>query len=326
MARGRFAALIRLPKEMEEQVDSKMLERRDVLNLMGLSGLSVGLGGLTCSKSEAGNFTGGNTGMGEKGGGPRVGLCTIAFSERPLEEVLELAARVGFDGVELWGKPDHLPLTRSDAEVTAVRDKIKGVGLKDCVYGSYVRLGDGQEAQAKDKDFDRTIRIATLLGASIVRIWAGTKNSELLSKDEWMRMVEDGKRFCGKAEKAGVVLALEMHPDCATNKARATVGLIRQVGSPSLKANYQVIEDEDSYERARIAAPYVVNVHAQTLSKAKERPLLSEGTVDFKKIYEIFRPYGFKGFFEIEFVRGRTYEEKTAALAADFRYLKSIGA
>ncbi len=302
-------------------MNSRMLKRRDILNLMGLSGLTLGLGGHSYAGSGGENLD-----RDSKDDGPRVGLCTIAFSERPLEEVLELAAKTGFDGVELWGKPDHLPLTRSDAAVTAVRDKIKAVGLKGCVYGSYVCLGDGQEAEAKNKDFDRTIRFATLLGAPIVRIWAGTKNSELLNRDEWARIVDDGKRFCERAEKAEVILALEMHPNCATNKARATVELIRQVGSTNLRANYQVIEDEDSYERARIAAPYVVNVHAQTLSKGKERPLLSEGTVDFNKIYEIFKPYGFKGYFEIEFVRGRTYEEKIAALAADFKYLRSVGA
>ncbi len=308
-------------------MNSKMLGRRDILSLMGLSGLSIGLAGLSCLGNETAGFMGSALRFNDsRNVGPKVGLCTIAFSERPLEEVLELAAKTGFDGVELWGKPDHLPLTRSDAEVKAIRDRIRAVGLKGCIYGSYVVLGDGQDAHAKDKDFDRTIQIATLLGAPIIRIWAGTKNSELLSKDEWTRIVEDGKRFCERAEKAGVILALEMHPNCATNKARATVELIRRVGSRSLRANYQVIEDEDPYERARIAAPYVVNVHAQTLSKAKERPLLSEGTVDFKKIFEIFKPYGFTGFFEIEFVRGRTYEEKIAALAADFKYLKSVGA
>jgi 3-dehydroshikimate dehydratase len=312
---------------MEEQMDPRIMQRRDILNLMGLSGLSLALGGPACVSSEARNAGGsGVCADHHRSEGPMVGLCTIAFSERPLDEVLELAARMGCDGVELWGKPDHLPLTRSDPEVKVIRDKIEGLGLKGCVYGSYVRLGDGQEARAKDKDFDRTLQIAGLLGAPLVRIWAGAKNSELLTKEEWSRMVEDGRRFCDRAEKTGVTLALEMHPDCATNKARATVELIRQVGSPNLKANYQVIETEDSYERARIAAPYVVNAHAQTLSAAKERPLLADGTVDFRKIYRIFKPHGFKGFFEIEFVRGRTHEEKCAALAADLKYLRSIGA
>lgn len=305
----------------------KIMDRRDFLSRLGFSSLALSLGGLSCSKSgDKAAQSATPAAAQSQGEGPKVGLCTIAFSERPLEEVLELAARVGFDGVELWGKPDHLPLTRTDAEVIAIRDKIKSLGFKGSVYGSYVRLGDGQEPQAKDKDFDRVLQIANFLGAPIARIWAGTKNSEELGEKDWEMMVGDGKRFCAKAEKAGVLLALEMHPKSVTNRARATVDLIERVGSPNLKANYQVIEDEDPYERARIAAPYVVMVHAQNMKPGNERPIISEGTVDFKKIYEIFKPYGFQGYFEIEFVQGRTFEEKVAALEADCKYLKSIRA
>ena len=39
----------------------------------------------------------------------KLGLCTIAFQEKPLEEVIDIAADHGFDGIELWGKPPHLP-------------------------------------------------------------------------------------------------------------------------------------------------------------------------------------------------------------------------
>ena len=39
----------------------------------------------------------------------KIGLCTIAFSELPLEEVLDIAAESRFDGVEIWGKAPHIP-------------------------------------------------------------------------------------------------------------------------------------------------------------------------------------------------------------------------
>ena len=35
----------------------------------------------------------------------KLGLCTIAFQEKPLEEVIDIAADYGFEGIELWGKP-----------------------------------------------------------------------------------------------------------------------------------------------------------------------------------------------------------------------------
>ena len=39
----------------------------------------------------------------------------------PLQEVLQLAHEVGIDGIEPWGKPDHLPLTTPDEQVRETR-------------------------------------------------------------------------------------------------------------------------------------------------------------------------------------------------------------
>jgi len=311
------------------------IPRRDFLNQLGLTGLAFGLGATGCGQdSEQARSGSDNRALArsepeEKPGplasGPKAGLCTIAFQERPLTEVLELAAEVGFDGVEPWGKPDHLPLTRTDDEVKAIRDRIAGLGIETSHYGCYVRLGDGQAVEDKDKDMDRAIRITRLLDTNICRIWAGTKNSELLSEDEWKLMVDDGRRFCARAEDEGVLLAIEMHSNSVTDKASAAVELIERVGSPALKLNYQILNNsEDPYERARIAAPHVVMVHAQNESAGRGQPLVCEGTVDFSKIYSILKPFGFKGYFEVEFVRGQTYEEKVEALKADCACLKGI--
>jgi len=311
------------------------MDRRDFLNRLGLAGLTFGLGAGGCGQDRQQAQAGSESRAlarsepketpGPSAAGPKAGLCTIAFQERPLTEVLQLAAEVGFHGVEPWGKPDHLPLSRTDDEVKAIRDRIQELGLETSHYGSYVRLGDGQNPAEKDKDMDRAIRITRLLDTNICRIWAGTRNSELLSEDEWKLMVEDGGRFCARAEDSGILLAIEMHSNSVTNKASAAVELIERVGSPALRLNYQILNrSEDPYERARIAAPYTVMVHAQNEGPGRGQTLICEGTVDFQKIYDILKEYGFDGYFEVEFVRGETYEEKVEALRADCECLKGI--
>ena len=305
------------------------MDRRDFLGRIGFSGLALSLGA-ACGKSgeeaaaEAGSAAGAAMAADS---GPQVALCTIAFQERPLDEVLQLAASTGFEGVEPWGKPEHLPLTRSDEEVRAVKARLDELGLKASHYGSYIRLGDGQAAEEKNRDMDRAIQITGLLGTNICRIWAGLKNSELLGDQDWEMMVEDGKRFCSRAETAGAVLAIEMHGNSVTNKADAAVELIERVGSPALRLNYQVLgNSEDPYERATTAGPYAVMVHAQNEGGGggENQPMICEGTVDFQKIYDILKPFGFQGYFEVEFVRGKTYEEKVESLKKDFACLKAI--
>jgi hypothetical protein len=55
----------------------------------------------------------------------KVGLCTIAYQEQPLVEALDRAAGMQFDGVELWGKPPHLPVGAGDAEGRAIGEAIR---------------------------------------------------------------------------------------------------------------------------------------------------------------------------------------------------------
>ena len=68
----------------------------------------------------------------------KVGLCTIAFRERSLEDVISIASDYGFDGVEIWGKPPHMP-DEYDAEyVEKVRNLVNSKGLEVTAFGSYV--------------------------------------------------------------------------------------------------------------------------------------------------------------------------------------------
>ena len=308
---------------------TKNINRRQFLAHVGIGGVALPLG-VVCSTASAGALR--SPGSGESPArtrvGPKAGLCTIAFQERPLFEVLELAARAGFDGVEPWGKADHLPLSTPDSHVREVRARLDGLGLSCSHFGSYVRLGEEREATLQETDMRRAIAIARLLGTSIVRIWAGAKNSEDLSAAELDRIISDGKKFCALAEKEGVLLAMEMHGQTLTNRASAMIDLIRRVGSPSLKANFQILNDtEDPYKRARSAGPYAVMVHAQNEGAPGDgQPLICKGVVDFRKIWEILSGFGFKGYFEVEFVRGKTLEEKVEFLKQDCACLKAIGA
>jgi sugar phosphate isomerase/epimerase len=154
------------------------------------------------------------------------------------------------------------------------------------------------------------------------------KDSELLGEEDWTRMVSDGKKFCALAEDAGITLAIEMHGNSVTNKADAAVELIERVGSDALRLNYQILNNsEDPYVRAKKAGPYVVMVHAQNVPKGGTRgqALICEGAVDFQKVWDILHgQFGFEGYFEVEFVRGRTPEDKRQALEADYSCLRGI--
>ncbi len=309
----------------------RKLDRRQFLETVGLTGLAA-LGGIACNRpgnpgEAASQAVPADSPARIAAGGPRAGLCTIAFQERPLDEVIELAAQAGFDGIEPWGKPDHLPLDTPDERVIAVREKVEGLGMIVAHYGSYVRLGEQLDPEQQGRDMARAVQITKLLGAPIIRIWAGSRNSEELIPEDWEQIVADGKRFCALAEPANIILALEMHGNTLTNTAAATLELIERVGSPVMRANYQPVAPEDPYERARLVAPHVVMVHAQNWEQdGRSQALIGQGIVDYRRIYEILQPAGFQGFFEAEFVKGDTFEQKVESARADAAFIHSLGA
>ncbi len=317
-------------------MSERNMDRRDFLHRLGLSGLALGMGGVACGGGDIAARQGSAAKPAISAGaevvGPKTGLCTIAFSELPFQEVLNLAREVGFDGVEPWGKPDHLPLTLGDDQIVQARQAAQDAGLAISHYGCYVRIGDDLERevvsqQQKEENMARAVEITRLLGTDICRIWSGNKDSELMNDADWDKIVRDGKTFCALAEDAGVTLAIEMHGRSVTNKAAASVELIERVGSPALKLNYQILNNsEDPYERARIAGPHVVMVHAQ--NEAREgsgQGSICGGVVDFQKVWDILHgEFGFDGYMEVEFVSGKTPEEKRAALVADCECLKAI--
>ncbi len=315
------------------------MDRRDFLHRLGLSGLALGMSGAACGSgggdvaAQQGSVAKQAVNAAAGSSGPKTGLCTLAFSELPFRDVLSLARDTGFDGVEPWGKPGHIPLTLSDDEVRQERQAAQEMGLEISHYGCYVRIGDDLEQevvsqQQKEANMVRALEITRLLGTDICRIWAGNKDSELMNEADWEKMVRDGKTFCALAEKAELTLAIEMHGNSVTNKAAAAVDLLERVGSPALKLNYQILNrSEDPYERARIAGPHVVMAHAQNQAKeGRGQGSICDGVVDFQKIWDILHgEFGFNGYFEVEFVGGKTPEEKRAALEADAKCLKGIG-
>ena len=68
----------------------------------------------------------------------KLGLCTIAFRDRPLEEVISIADDYGFDGIEIWGQEPHMPATYDSEYIERVRKLIEGRDLEVSAYGSYV--------------------------------------------------------------------------------------------------------------------------------------------------------------------------------------------
>ena len=253
----------------------------------------------------------------------KIGLCTIAFKELPLKEVLDIAADCNFDGVELWGKEPHMPEKFEEAYVKDVKNMAVDRGLEIVAFGSYINpfMEDYQRRA------ESAINITHGLGANIIRVWSGGGSSIATSTEE-KRMI--GFRLVGICQCSrfrDIIVATEMHRNNFTDNSDTIMELISNVALPNLRTYYQPLFDrntEDYYECLQKIGPYVVNVHAQNakLEDGKYQPCdIADGEVDYVQIVEILQSFDYDGYLEIEFVPG---ENKPEALQRDRDYLASL--
>ena len=250
----------------------------------------------------------------------KLGLCTIAFHEKPLEEVVNIAADYGFDGIEIWGKEPHMPPTFDAEYVQKVREMVLGKGLAVSALGSYVN----PLMPWYQRHLEEAFKIAQGLRTNLVRIWSGGGSSKTISPDD-RRMINFRLASLTQwAQFRQLTLGLEMHNNNLSDSIASTLELVKNVELPALKTYYQPLfglNEDDPYDAAQKLAPYIVNVHAQNADASGNGCPIADGVVDYAKVIEILNSHKYEGYLEVEFVHG---DDKLEALQRDRDYLASL--
>ncbi len=263
----------------------------------------------------------------------KIGLCTIAFREKLLEDALNVAQALGFDGVEIWGREPHISETYDDRRVKAARKMAESRGLAVACFGSYLRLPASPRDEEEQVTPEDALQTTQALGASICRVWAGDVASRQAGKEQWRATVEGLEHACEMAAHMDITLAVEMHDGTLADTARSALSLLSDVGAANLGLNFQVSADrdgEDARARLELVLPHVVHVHAQNhrpsrrnLDGRMELAPLSEGLVDYREIVSMLADAGHQGFVDIEFVP-QAGGGKVKALAEDYWFLRRL--
>jgi len=252
----------------------------------------------------------------------KTGLCTIAFRDRPFEDVLDLAVSAGFDGVEPWGKPNHTPEPFDADAIKRNADAVVSRGLEVSQFGSYANPTDGGfEQQMTD-----AIATSKIYGTDKIRVWAGSCGSADAEDEQWTQAIDGFTKFCDRAEDAGMALAVEMHGDRLSDTVDGCLRMLDGVGRDNFLMNFQPMYTDQAdtiLDAAQRIAPFVTTVHAQNYVVAGKntRSLVSDGLVDFNTVIGILRAVGFDGYLEVEFVKE---DDPEAALKADAAYLRKL--
>ena len=252
----------------------------------------------------------------------KLGLCTIAFQEKPLEEVIDIAADYGFDGIEVWGKSPHLPEDYDASYLKNIRNLAQQKGLAISAFGSYVNpLMDLHQ-----KHFEDAFKVAQELGTNLVRIWSGGGPSKSITPYDKRMILFRLVSLAQWANFRSITMGLEMHNNQLTDSADSILEIIENTNMPSLMTYFQPLnrqDAEEAYDAAQRLAPHVVNIHAQNFDENGKGCAIAEGVIDYNRIVETLGGAGYDGYIQIEFVHG---ENKLEALQRDRDFLASLTA
>jgi L-ribulose-5-phosphate 3-epimerase len=213
-----------------------------------------------------------------------------------LERYAEVCAEMGLDGVELtqYYFPDTSPAYLNGLKRHLFR---LGLELAGTAVGGAFCMPEPDERQQHVDFVKEWLDISAALGSPCLRVFAG-EAPEGQAQDDAFQWAVAGIRECAAhAEKAGVVIGLENHGGL-TGTAAGLIRILEAVGSDWVGAlldfgNYS----QDPYAEFEATAPHTVMTHAKPTSDFAG----THDWVDYRRVLEIMRKVGYRGFLSIEY-------------------------
>lgn len=236
-------------------------------------------------------------------------------SKLAIAPCIDLAAEMGFDGVEIlevqMGKKDNASLQRLKRQALTL-------GLDLCGMSTHQHFVSPDKAD-RQENIEKTIasiELAYQLGIPIIRIntgrWRTTESfDELMAnkgiekplpgyteEDAFPWVIESLEKILPVAEKCGVTLGLENHWGLGRTAA-GVIRIVKAVNSPWLRALLDTgCFLENIYEQQAMMAPYTVFVQAKTYYGGGTWYTLD---LDYQRIAAILRKVNYSGYISLEF-------------------------
>ena len=253
--------------------------------------------------------------------GNPIAVSTYSFwrfrddSKLSIEECIDLAAEMGFDGVEIL----HIQMQdESNGYLQRLKQRAFRNGLDLCGFSTHQTFVSPDE-QVRRKNVEHTLRcieIAYRLGIPTIRVntgrWGTTKSFDELMKNRGIEprlegyTDEDGfgwvigslEQCLEAAERCGVVLGLENHWGLGRT-AEGVLRIVNAIDSPWLQVTMDTGNFlENPYEQMEQIAPKAVLVQAKTYFGGGTWYTLD---LDYEQIAAILREHAYRGYVSLEF-------------------------
>jgi len=251
----------------------------------------------------------------------RIAVSTYSYwryrkdTKLSIEECIDLAADMGFDGVEIL----HVQMQgESNKKLQGIKQRAFRHGLDLCGFSTHQSFVS-PDKKVRQKNIDHTIHcieLAYRLGIPTIRVntgrWGTSKNFDELMKNKGIEprlpgyTDEDGfgwvigsfEKCLKKAEQCGVVMGLENHWGLGRTAAGVN-RVVKAIDSPWLQVTLDTGNFlEEPYRQMDQIAPRAVLVQAKTYYGGGTWYTLD---LDYDRIAAILRKHNYRGYVSLEF-------------------------
>jgi len=274
---------------------------------LGLAGLSIGAGfpsssSLGCKPSP------------RSGQRFKIGACDWTLGKRTNPEALEVARRLGLDGIMVdMGDPrTGFPLLQPELQKKYLKQaKELKVAIVSMALGILNELPYKKELQAQQWVAD-SIEVSRAFGTHVVLLaffGKGDLKNDMKGTDA---VTERLKEIAPKAEKAGVVLGVESWLSAAEH-----VAVLDKVGSKAVQVHYDLGNSHkmgyDIYQEIRFLGRHICELHAKDYDG-----LFGKGTINIPEVRRAVDDIHYRGWMHIE--SGVNEQD----IGSNGRYLRTI--
>lgn len=248
----------------------------------------------------------------------RIGVCDWTLGLRADPKSLEVAARLGLDGVQVdLGDPKAgLPLLRPEVQKDFLEKSSKQkVAIASLAIGALNGVPYKSDARA-ERWVDESIDVCRALGVRVVLL-AFFGDGDLRNDPKGIEaVVQRLKQVTPKAEKAGVILGFESWLSAAQH-----MDILNRVASPALQVYYDVAnshkEGYDIYKEIRVLGRHICEFHAKDYDD-----LYGKGSISFPQVRRAMDDIGYRGWIHMEGVKMPLGIERSCLY--DLKYLRGI--
>lgn len=240
-----------------------------------------------------------------------------------LEQFIDKAADLGYDGVMLGAKRPHLSvLDWGPKERARLRSQIEKRNLPHAVVAAYNNFtGDWEHGEVPHREIQvyyltELARLTRDLGGKLLRIFTGYENPAAGYTAQWNALVASIRELARRASEFDVTIGVQNHHDLACGY-ESQYDLIQAVGEPNCKALFDAwapaLHGSDLESAARKLAPLTAHT---TIASYQRRPRyryepavvnyvpstpyvqavpIDEGFIDYRAFLATLRGSGFRG-------------------------------